>query len=47
MSSGEVKQVFRPEGGKEKIESPDSKLILLAAIGYVVGLRNNWCFCTC
>ena len=44
MGSGAVKQVCRPEGGEEKRESWDSKLILLAAIGYVVDLGNVWCF---
>jgi len=34
--------VFRTEGGEEKREMCDSKLILLAAFGYVVGLGNFW-----
>jgi SNF family Na+-dependent transporter len=39
--------VFRPEGGEEKRESWDSKLILLlAAVGYAVGFGNVWCFRT-
>jgi len=39
--------VFRPEGGEEKGELWDSKLIcVLAAIGYVVRLGNVWCFHT-
>jgi len=39
--------VFRPEGGEEKRELWDSKLILLlAAIGYVVGFGNVWYCCT-
>ena len=38
MASGEGKQVFRPEGGEEKRELWDSRLILLlAAVGYVDG----------
>jgi hypothetical protein len=38
--------VFRSEGGEGKRESCDSKLILLlAAFGYVVGVRNVWCCC--
>jgi len=36
--------VFRPEDCKEKREPWDSKLILLAAIVYVDGLENVWCF---
>ena len=44
---GEDDQVFRTEGGEEKREMWDSKLIvLLAAVGYVVGLGNVWCFRT-
>jgi len=39
--------VFRPEGGEEKRELCDSKLmLLLAAVVCVVGLGNTWCFCT-
>ena len=38
--------MFRPEGGEEKRELWDSKLMLLAAVGYVVGFGNVWCFCT-
>jgi hypothetical protein len=38
---------FKPEGGEVITELWDSKLILLlASIGYVVGLGNVWCFCT-
>jgi len=45
LVSGEGKQVFRPEGGEEKRESWDSKLTFsLAAIGYVAGPGNSWCF---
>jgi len=41
LSSGEGKQVLRPEGVDEERESWDSKLtFLLAANGYAVGLRN-------
>ena len=40
--------MFRPEGGEGKRELFDRKLIcLLAAVGYVVGLGNDWCFSTC
>ena len=47
LSSGEGKQLFRPEGSEEKRELCDSKLtFLLAAIGYVAGLGNVWCFNT-
>ena len=48
LGSGEGKQEFRPEGGEEKRELWDSKLILLlaAAVGYVDGFGNVWCFCT-
>jgi len=35
--------VFWPEGGEGKREMCDSKLmLLLAAVGYVVGLGNFW-----
>jgi hypothetical protein len=46
LCSGEGEQVFRSEGGEEKRESLDSKLILLAALGYVDGVGNAWCCCT-
>jgi hypothetical protein len=47
LSSGESKQVFRPEGGEETRELWDSKLILLfAATGYAVVLGSVWCFGT-
>ena len=47
MSSGEGQQVFRPESGKEERELWDSKLTCwLAAVGYVVGFGNVWCFST-
>jgi len=37
--------VFRPEGCEGKREPWDRKLIcVLAAIGYVDGLGNIWCF---
>jgi len=39
--------VFWHEGSEEKRELWDSKLILLlAAIGYVVGIGNVWYCCT-
>ena len=39
--------MFWPEDGEEKRKLWDSKLLLLlAAVGYVVGLGNIWCFCT-
>jgi len=35
--------VFWPESGEEKREMCDSKLmLLLAAVGYVVGVGNFW-----
>ena len=47
LCSGEGKQEFRTEGGEEGRELRESKLILLlVAVGYVVGLGNVWCFCT-
>ena len=47
LGSIEGKQDFRSEGGEENRELFDSQLILLlAAIGYVVGLGNIWCFRT-
>ena len=36
--------MFRPEGAEEERETCDSKLSLLDANGYAVGLGNMWFF---